>query len=494
MGTRQRTGALIAIRQDEGIAAITVLLIIAVVGSLGAMVLFAVNQDLGFVRVDSTAARSGDLAEAGLDLAAEYLFINQLSGSGALGSTVTTVSNTAADASRFESGTFAFILDDRDEDKGTVTFRVISEAAIGRPGTSLVRTLLRQSNEVTILDLPFGMFVDGNVDFGGNPKLFNMSVLVNGSVTNRDKVSFDQNENGLLDDQDQGWLFHQKFVTATAFPPEVPNPPNVPSFNMCGDFFYQNIGATVTVGCSAVFASGQIFLTGGGAGGTEEHAASLNPFSACDPPANAGCAADRDSHQSAGPPVVSVPGDALVPFLPILRRISQQQGLYRDTRGQGGTVNFNDGDYDAGSGPGHKHFQKNLIFFFEGDAGQNIGLKANIIPGDMQGGGSPDCSFFVSAATEAEEVCADSGLIIVLNANFALASGVYWSGAAYVPQGELKMAGGVTFVGTMFVKKFASSGGSNTLILEPDWFGRIPAGFRQITRSRWAECESFQTC
>lgn len=488
MNRRRRLGFLIRLNPEEGVAAITVLLIIAVTATLGAMVLFAVNQDLGFVRVDSTSARSLALAEGGLDLAAEYLFVNQLSASAAVGTNVLTVTNTVADAAKGESGTIDFVIEKKEAEKAD--FRVISTAKITRAGGSPVVTILKQTMTVDIIDIPFGLFIDGDVQFGGNPKLFNESVLVNGNIERRDQVSFDVDSDGQLDEKDLGWIFHRNFVTATAVG-------GSPAIDFCGEFNYPHTGVTETVACSSAFAAGQILTT---AQGTEIHARTSDPHAACDkdPPAGlqAGCAADRDTHQQNGSTkVVTVPGDVMTRHLPALRRVAQSQGLYVDLRnGSNDTVQYNEPDFGTGEGRGHKHFDQNLVLFFDAEAGDNVGLKLNLIPGDAQGGPAPNCSFFQEAASEGAEVCSVSGLVVVLGGSLTFASGSYWSGAVYVPSGELTLVGGVTFVGTMYVKGFATSGGNNTVKLESAWFGRIPTGFRQVVRSRWVECESFQEC
>lgn len=492
---------LMPLKDEAGIAAVTVLLVIAVLGSLGALVLVAAQEDLRFGVLDTAAEQALNKAEAGLDAAAEYLFLHTV-----LPSETCSVSPASGTCLRLINPTtgqgdiqVAFL--EAHSDGEWVDFQVTSSAVVR--GT---RRTLQQEMRASLLGLPYGMFIRGNLDFGGTPKLFNESVLVEGNITSRDKVDFDLNGNNLSDDPDMGWIFHKPYIKARGGPPvpgcTVDEPAcTVPAIKKCGTILYPHLGPPAReVACAGAFAAGQISIT---AASQEEHTSAdiagwKNPNSA-DCGGSRDCKADRDSHQriNATTPVVDVPDNlAIIKHLDELRRTAEDQGLYFKISGNGNdNIVYNPCDFKAttcNSINPHKHHPKDLVFFWDTDSGDTIRLAANLKPADMDASCTTDFNQPHNAGDP--EVSSRSGLIIIRGgASLEMASGMCWSGAVFNPDGNLKLAGGIVFVGTVTVKNFSSQG-SNSIKLESNWFGRMPAGFREIQRSAWVECQEFATC
>jgi hypothetical protein len=499
---RTRIGLL---RSEAGVAAVTVLMVIGVLGSLGALVLLAAREDLTFGVLTTSADQALNKAEAGLDSAAEYLFLHGVNYAQTCPATacLKLVNPTTGQPDievRFEEA---------DADGTWIEYEVVSSATVR--GT---RRTLQQVQRASLLGLPYGMFIRGNLNLGGAPKLFNESVLVEGNITGRDKVSFDINDNRVSDDQDFGWIYHKAFIKTRGGPPSPGCTTDevtctVPAIKMCGTIVYPHLDPTPRpVACAGAFAAGLISIT---AASQEEHTSSeisgwKNPeLTDCgnDGPNQRDCTQDRDSHQrrNSSTPVVDVPDEfAILKHMEELRRTAEDQGLYFDLEGNGADNKiFQPCDFKAttcNSISPHNHFERDLVFFWDTDSNDTIKIKASVVPEDMKASnpGCPNSDFRQSADTEANEKASQSGLIIIRGgANLELENGACWSGAIFNPEGDFTVRGGVVFVGTVTAVDFNSSG-TNDIKLETGWFGRIPAGFREIQRSAWVECERFAGC
>ncbi|MGH9198484.1 MAG: hypothetical protein ACRD1T_22470, partial [Acidimicrobiia bacterium] len=322
---------------EDGIAIVTVLLVIAVVGVFGVLTLSAAREDLRFSTSDTAAEQALDQAEAGLDAAVEYLTLHTVKPTATcvLPSTVNCFKliNPTTGTADIEIALSA--KDDvavpGDPELGEwVEFRVRSTASVR--GT---RRTLQQINRVNLLSLPYGLFIRGDLDLKGTPNLKNESILVEGNITGRDHVQFDYAPLGLgVEDQDQGWIYHAGYIASRGGPPPcapelclVPAKLPCPASGVPG-FYYAHLDMTLPVGCAGAFASGTISLTGGGAAAEsrEIHTAPeinswKNPsLASCKQSGGTGdlfCHQDRDIHQrevgvaGSSQPVVDVP-DPLV--------------------------------------------------------------------------------------------------------------------------------------------------------------------------------------
>ncbi|HZA60957.1 MAG TPA: hypothetical protein VE754_04655, partial [Actinomycetota bacterium] len=132
-----------------------------------------------------------------------------------------------------------------------------------------------------------------------------------------------------------------------------------------------------------------------------------------------------------------------------------------------------------------RNFEKNVVVYIDADASDSIGWKIDLIPDD------PD-SHIEYLRDDGQRVGSLSGVIVTRGGGLRLEAGTQWSGAIFVPEGSLRILGGCSFTGTIYAKGFTAQGGGSTVQLVPEWFDRLPAGFVDILRTAYLECEPFQ--
>ncbi|MGH9196009.1 MAG: hypothetical protein ACRD1T_09745, partial [Acidimicrobiia bacterium] len=186
----------------------------------------------------------------------------------------------------------------------------------------------------------------------------------------------------------------------------------------------------------------------------------------------------------------------IVRHLEELRRTAQDQGLYFNTTSAGGgTFTYDQTETKSTTSAFHRHFSRDLVFFFETKPNQNIRITVNVRPDPPSGpdiweGKNCTTDFRQPGSSEVTEVSSQSAIVIVRGGATLKFESICWSGAVFNQSGELELAGNSVFIGTIWTEKFTSSG-TNTIKLDSSWFGRIPAGFRDVQRRDWVECESF---
>jgi hypothetical protein len=316
------------------------------------------------------------------------------------------------------------------------------------------------------VDVPYGFFVDGDVDFGGTPNIYNESMLVNGNVTSREKVSFDvpippaSSGNGQADDPDKGWRFHKHRIQSNPAP------------NLCSD-------GGVMVGCAAVFSNFQIYQKNVLLFNREIHTSSSDP-------AQSGFPNDRDVHQTkvvngVAQPVVTLPTNSVLELMDGLKPIAQDQVLYFNYKnGSNQNIVLQPGDINAST----RDFEQNVVVYIDADAGDTIKWKINLIPNST----SSDMKY---VNDDGDRVGSLSGILAIRGGNLEMET-TTWSGAIFVPENNFKFTGNNNCTCTIYAKNFSSSGGTNTIKLTDDWFVRLPAGFATVTSTGFFECEPFQ--
>jgi hypothetical protein len=399
-------------------------------------------------------------AEAGLDIAASYLARNPTF---AAGTTFVDLNNPLVldtpgipyevriTSSSTPPGQLIFPA----TGKPFVPYTVVSKAREGRTATRTLAATFR----IYARDVPFGMFVNGDVDLNGTPNLLRESLLVGGNVLSREKLSQDWNNNNLFDDPDLGWRFHKDLVTS--------NPPVA----TCLD---TTIGQMV--GCAAVYSNFQIYRLNQQKATNEIHALGPSAFPH-----------DRDSHQSVvinnvAQPVVNLPITDTLEAMETLKKTAKAQGLYFDLRnGSNDNTVIQPGDIGAPA----KNFAKNVVVYVDADAGDSFGWKVSLIPGST----SSDIKYVNESG---QRVGSLSGVIAVRGGRLSLESGLKWSGAIFVPENVFRILGGVTCTCTIFAQGFQAQGGGSTIQLTPEWFQNLPGGVFFVTRQNVIECEPFQ--
>jgi type II secretory pathway pseudopilin PulG len=460
---------------DRGIAGVTVLLITAVLAIAATAVILSATTELNLGARDRRAEQAFTAAEAGLDQAASEFFkqpardevqrtapnnyecLNNPLVKDAVeyrhpvGSEICGVYITSPNG-----GTWNYPV----QGKPFIDYDVVSRAQEGR---TVNRTLLG-SYHIEILTIPYGMFINGPIDLNGTPGLLRESLLVNGYVTTREKLSFDWNKNNQFDDPDLGWRFHKDLITAN---PAVDT-----------DCFDSSLGQNV--GCAGIYANYQIFERNQQKNSDEIHYPCGGP--AC--PASGTYPHDRDVHQSVGDPpqVVDIPPANILEPMPHLKSLAQGQGLYFNyLDGNADNIQLQPGDINAAN----RNFEKNVVVYIDADESDDIGWKINLIPEDT----TSDMKYL---RDDGQRVGSLSGVIVLRGGNLRLEAGTEWSGAIFVPEGTLRLLGGTTFTGTIYAQGFTAQGGNSTVQLIPEWFDRLPAGFVDILRTAYLECEPFQ--
>jgi type II secretory pathway pseudopilin PulG len=463
---------------DRGIAGVTVLLVTAVLAIAGAAVILSATTELNLGARDRRAEQAFTAAEAGLDQAASEFFKQpardevQSQGHECLNNPLV---NDASEYRHPVSGQICGVQINSPNGgtwnypvtgKPFIDYDVVSRAQEGR---TVNRTLVG-SYHLEILSIPYGMFVNGNIDLNGTPQLLRESLLVNGTVTTRERLSFDANFNNLFDDPDLGWRFHRDLITAN---PAVDT-----------DCFDASLGQNV--GCAGIYSNYQIFERNRQRNTDEIH----YPCGVAPCAASSSYPHDRDVHQraldgSGNPiPVVNIPPAGILEPMPHLKSLAQSQGLYFNYA-NGRTDNsvvIQPNDINAAN----RNFEKNVVVYIDADASDEIGWRPQLMPED------PD-SDIKYLRDDGQRVGSLSGVIVVRGGSMRLEAGTQWSGAIFVPEGTLRLLGGSRFTGTMYSQGLTAQGGNNTVQLTPEWFDRLPAGFVDILRTAYLECEPFQS-
>jgi type II secretory pathway pseudopilin PulG len=465
---------------ERGIAGVTVLLLTAVLVIAGSVVILSATTELNIGARDRRAEQAFTAAEAGLDLAAAEFFKQP-----ARADVQRTVPNNyeclnnplVNDGVEYRhpvsNKVCGVYITSPQDGKWTVPvqgrpfldYTVVSRAQEGR---TVNRTLVGTYHLET-LAIPYGMFINGNVDLNGTPGLLRESLLVNGTVTTREKLSFDFDNNGLADDPDIGWRFHKDLITVHS----------AVGIDQCFD---ASLGQNV--GCAAVYANYQIFEKNQQKNSDEIH----YPCGTSPCPTSSNFPHDRDVHQRAldgsGNPiaVVNIPPEGILEPMPHLKSLAQGQGLYFNFKnGKADNVQLQPADIGAAT----RNFEKNVVVYIDADASDDIGWKINLIPEST----SSDIRYL---REDGQRVGSLSGVIVVRGGSLRLEAGTQWSGAIFVPEGTLRILGGCTFTGTIYAQGFTAQGGGSTVQLVPEWFDRLPAGFVDILRTAYLECEPFQ--
>jgi hypothetical protein len=445
---------------QRGVAALTVMLLTAVLATAGAVVLLTANTELRSGGSDRMAEGAFAAAEGGLDIAASYLRTNPKAIPA--GEDKVFLQNPLVDEGlgldweiMITSPSGGEWVQPADGGRPFMEYNVYSRAREGEATRTLAAAF-----RLDVLNLPFGMWVDGNVNLNGTPTLIRESLLVNGTVTDRGKLDTDANRNRQFDDPDLGWEFHKDLIAADP-PPD-----------MCMLEGQQ-------VGCVGVYANFQIFSKNSTRNSDEIHFSSSDPHVSEFP-------RDRDVHQLApgAERVVdfSAAKDAVLEVMDPLKDMARSQNLYFNFKnGSNETINIQPKDLQTDT----RNFEKNVSVYIEADAGDVIKWKVNLIP-------ESPASDMKMLTEDGRRIGPDSGVITLRGGTLNLEAGTQWSGALFVPEGELRLLGGNTCTCTIYTMAFSAQGGNSTIQLTSEWFGRLPGGFVSVTRTAFYECEPYQ--
>ncbi|MGH2765238.1 MAG: pilus assembly PilX N-terminal domain-containing protein [Actinomycetota bacterium] len=452
-------------------AAITILMVTVVLALAGSVVAFTATAELEIGARERRAEEAFAGSEAGLDLASSYFdsvdaTIEELGSAPAFCLNNPIVVDTVEFRHPTLPGSPICGVQITSPQNGNwftpptgapfIEYKVLSRAQEGNTVTRVLSSTYR----VVAREVPFGMFVNGNVDLNGNPTLLRESLLVNGVVTSREKLDMDWNFNNTFDDPDLGWVFHKDRIASD------PDPA------MCLD------GSTgQMVGCAAVFSNFQIYEKNQQNASDEIHSSSPSPYPH-----------DRDSHQTKivngeALPVVTLPNSDVLEAMPHLKQVAEAQGNYFNIKdGSGGTTVYQPGDVGAPA----KEFAENVVIYIDADEADTIKWKVDLIPGSAS-------SDMLHTYPDGQRLGPASGIIVVRGGDLQFESGMYWSGAVFAPENEFRILGGVTCICTIYAEGFSAQGGNSNIELTPEWFQNLPAGLVNVSRRSFSECEPFQT-
>jgi len=455
---------------ERGVAAITILMVTVVLALAGSVVAFTATAELEIGGRERRAEEAFVGAEAGLDVASSYFdsvdaTIEELGSDPAFCLNNPVVDDTVEYQHPTLAGSPLCGIEITSPQNGTwftppngkpfIDYKVLSRSQEGRT----VNRVLASTYRVVAREIPFGMFVNGNVDLNGTPTLLRESLLVNGVVTSREKLDMDWNNNNTFDDPDLGWVFHKDRISSD------PDP------DLCLDGVSGQM-----VGCAAVFANFQIYEKNQQKTSDEIHSSSPSPYPH-----------DRDSHQAkivngVAQPVVTLPSSDVLEAMPHLKQVAQGQGTYYDLRnGSGGNTVFQPGDIGAPA----KEFAENAVVYIDADASDTIKWKVSLIPFST---GSDMLHTYPDGVRRGPA----SGILVVRGGQLQLESGDVWSGAIFVPENQFRILGGVECTCTIYAEGFSAQGGNSMIQLTPEWFQNLPAGLVNVTRRSFSECEPFQ--
>jgi hypothetical protein len=456
---------------ERGVAAITILMVTVVLALAGSVVAFTATAELEIGGRERRAEQAFVAAEAGLDVAASYFdtvdpTIQELGSAPAFCLNNPVVADSVEYRHPTLTGNPICGIQITSPQNGTwftppsgkpfIEYKVLSRAQQGRT----VNRALSSTYRVVAREVPFGMFINGNVDLNGTPKLMRESLLVNGVVTSREKLNMDWNSNNTFDDPDLGWVFHKDRISSN------PDPA------MCFD-----ASTNKMVGCAAVFSNFQIYEKNQQKASDEIHSTGTPPYPH-----------DRDSHQAkivnnVAQPVVTLPNSDVLEAMPHLKQLAQAQGNYINIKnGSGNTVTYQPADVGAPA----KEFAKNAVVYIDADAGDTVKWKVSLIPGST----SSDMRHTYPDGVRRGPA---SGILVVRGGELQLESGDMWSGAIFVPENQFRILGGVQCTCTIYAQGFSAQGGNSQIQLTPEWFQNLPAGLVNVTRRSFSECEPFQT-
>ena len=478
------------LRNERGVAMVTVLLVGAVLTVTASAASFGVIQDLRAGRDDQKATGALAYAEAGADrVILEMRRGNVTWGRIRLAGCEGVVPNGTAPLAvagdigegRYEAEMRIYNPDatnpaDRLDNACSDPARVAlagdpkkpQQFAITSEGSHpAAKRVIRQIITVKPKGLPIGIYADG-VDGNGNAAMNSLSLISPNNIVGRDKIAF------------QG---RDPYYTLADFYPGLPDTEQIPA---------------------AAHAVGEITLSTGPQNQRTEHKApGPNPNCDANPngqslwdgskwgaPISIGCAGQPIAGgTTASPPTTLFTTNDLKRVTPspsltdqdylTLKESAKASGLYCHipTSGsasclkQGSPVAYQsvwqDPDVPAASA---------YISYFEFEGGDPY-ATSNTVKWQAEVG---PCSY--------DQNIHESTVLIVRNGSLSMQSGAVVTGAVILPEGQFDSEGGFTTHGTIIAQDFWLRGSANFLLSEC-WIDNMPTTFVDITPSKWTEVD-----
>lgn len=501
------------LRDQRGVAMVTVLFVGATLTAMASAATFATIQEFRASGDDKRGAEALAYAEAGIDRMVEYLRSGQVTWNdmrlagcsdgtevrpplklptGDAGGNVgdlargtfdveLVVSSLDADpAKRVPPGSCPADPTSTDSPRGNFYFAITSTGS--HPAATRV---LRQSIQVGVLGLPIGIFAQ-NVTAGGTPVMDGISLISPNNIYGREQIAFKGTD---------------YYYFLKDFWPSMSGSVRAPAAVHTSGAIYLKQNSTNqqehpsketpnTLNCSAN-------RTGGGAGdvGQSMWDQSGPKIGGDIPPTTPKCSGWVGTQE--GPPPTSALEDlsSVTPKPDLsdqdyltLRGSARQYGLYCKIATGGAKTCFKNGaPWIPGGNIGVSQTDTNdvlaqsktFVAYFEYEDGTSVS--------------SNDISWSATVGPcSSDPDLNKSAIIVVRNGNFNLAGGFNINGALFVPEGAVVSAGNSSVNGTIIAKTFDNRGFGRFTMNDPEpgcWLKNIPGPFLQVAPQSWSELD-----
>ena len=483
---RARRGmkALERLRNQRGVAMITVLFVGATLTVVGSSAAFITIHELRAGTDDRKAAEALSYAEAGVDRLLQELRRGSITwglireagcqypplqlpqstlGNGTYAASLTVYDPTAAPQSRVPASPWSSANDAVAPCAGrTGTARDKAYFAITVIGTHPnAKRVVRQVVQIGSLNLPVGIYAD-SVSANGNPDLNGIRLITPGDVIGREKLGF----SGV-----------DPYYKLSDFWPGMSSTTAVPtSVHALGTVYYKKAGTRSehppNMNCDANDGRGTIgqsMWDQSGRGGV------IN-----------GNKCSTWTGTPAGPPTTSLftPDDLkrIAPRTSLsdqdyltLKDAAQSSGIYCYFPTSGGSQCTKKGAAVGGYGDA-AGLANNFVAYFEYQDASKA-MTSNQIHWGITWWG---CN--------ADPTLSKSAVIVVRQGSIFINANTMVNGAMFVPEGTFNDKGGHTFNGTILAKRFDSTGNPKKQ-LDSCWVNNMPGPFLDVVPSKWSELD-----
>lgn len=457
-------------RDDQGVAMITVIMVMAVVVALGAAAVMVSATNIKNAGRDRFATTAQGAAEAAIAAAESYL---QTISASALTCSPSCSSNAwgnsaSPQALTFPGGRTASVWIELKQAYNPPTYKSSDYVihAVGRSSSSIGVRTLDQEVSVSPLDFPFGIYIDTQTNVSGNASVTNESVFSRSCIANRNLL----NMQGIDPYYGIPAAAHsaQYITTAnqstcdTSMQHEQMTDSKAEHYDPTGGSQHNYCTTTVGTGSNVVTTTYDQDSLGG--------LFSQASNSQCSGAANQYTTTSYfDNTQLSNPPYDFQPKGLTDAQYAALASVAKAEGFYYTNTS---SITF----------PTASQYP-NAVMYFD--------LNPNTASSNSVNVGSGDVASY-AWVDELNGACTQqhpSIIIIVRYGALTLASGVHSTGAIFTPEGTITVGGNVDLVGTIFAQSAKINGGAN-IHLNSCYIKNIPGPITSVTPLRFHENDS----
>lgn len=502
------------IRNERGVAMVTVLLIAAVLTVTSSTAAFITIREFGATNDDLRATRALAFAEAGIDRsllairATTNFNWNDLVLAGCTVAGITYPKQTLV--ATIGEGSYeveierenapascpASVPSPRDAQKVWIT-------STGRHPEATRR--VRQHIEVQWRNLPIGLYAEQGADGGGSGDVTDVSLITGGEIQRRDQISF---------------VGFDKFYKIGDFYPDSDDPRNrwLPGFYTSADLALPMPAAAHAAGGSIIATNGTVEHTStttspncrfnGNKGTNGQSLWDGSKSAPTSPTVSSGCTSPPENANNAWtlpfpngaiiskryPPTLNFQEADLARLAPTPRLTKEEYEFLKSTAKSSGLycTATTATDFTSCEGPGTAPTGKtisdanlpatgNVVVYVDFPPGTTTEADSPQRTVTWQGKNLPLCSTSDPASNR-------SVIIVIRNGSLSLANGSQLSGALLVPEGTVSAAGGHTTEGTIIARVINISG-TGTFKLSQCWIDNMSTLFLRVTGLKWRELD-----